>query len=259
MVQIKGMLKNNSLIVSSNCDDKHQIAPFILRSYEILDPEGRDLRNPSQPTHRLPISDVYDATLAPSSHPWNIDVPGMDDFYHDTPSKEYNARDEVEKEIAALHLGSTEHFEYKLTNEMRMPNYPKSRSWFSSSVARNAPENSLGDICLDGLPLELPRLPQIQKSNPASTIEALIQDYCSTGNVKEVLSSWAEKMVAARRHRAGFERWETFAFGVHYKCCVCEDDGRNSGFMDVDTWGLHVADKHGMAPFTIEERCRVMP
>lgn len=232
----------------------------MLRSYEILNPDDRGLKNADQPTHDIPLSDVCCALLAPRNRPCEVDTPDIKGPFYDASCEGYSVQDEVKQEITALHSGSTEQLEYKLWNEDKK--FVGVRSWFSASEPKTAAEESLGDIYLDHSRLRLPGLAQEPKSDPSDTsqsIEATIKKYCATDDVRRILHGWARKLVASRKHRAGFLRWETFAFGVHYKCCVCEDEGRNSGFMDVDTWGSHMANQHETPPFTVEERCRVMP
>lgn len=89
-------------------------------------------------------------------------------------------------------------------------------------------------------------------------LEESADAFCKGDSEQKKLWQWAHKLVAARKRRAGFERWEAFAFGVFYKCCMCEDSKTNSGFMDSETWGLHMVLLHQTAPFMVEERCRVM-
>lgn len=249
------MLMKASLVITSHDDATHRDAPYIFRSYEILDYGNRGFKNPDKPSHSVPLLDICYATLSPRKRPWNINTPSIEATFHDASSEGVSARDEVEKEITALHSGSIE-------QSNKDGKLAGTRSWFSASAAEGATKESLGNICLDKSHLKLPGLAQESKSDRSDTfrrIETLMKEYCATDDVKKTLHDWAKKMVAWRKHRAGFERWETFAFGVHYKCCICEDEGRNSGFMDVDAWGSHIANKHETPPFTVEERCRVVP
>lgn len=257
---LEGLLTNARLVLTSHGDSIHRNTPYMLRSYEILSPDDRGLKNADQPTHNFTLLDVCCALLASRNRPCEVDTPGIQGPFCDASFEGYSVQDEVKQEITALHSGITEQLEYKLWNEDKKPT--GTRSWFSASEPKTAAQESLGDIYLDQSRLKLPGLIQEPKCDPSGMsqrIEATIKKYCATDDVRRILRGWAQKMVASRKHRAGFQRWETFAFGVCYRCCICEDEGRNSGFMDVDTWGSHMANKHETPPFTVEGKCRVMP
>lgn len=257
------LANTNRMVVTLHTDTRGASStPFIFRSYEIPEAADRGFKNPSQPTHSCSLADVCHAMLALPSNRWTSRDSKIDGFFHGATSEVSNPWAEVAQEISAWHAETPNPLEYVVSLGSGSARQSPSQPWYPFARYPSAPavEDMYKDVSAEHVHFTIPAGVRDQKGSVSvvlGQVKDLVQAHCAKVLEKSLLRHWAEKLVASRKRHAGFERWEAFAFGIYYRCCVCEDNGVNAGYMDAETWGPHMAKTHKIPPFMVEEKCQV--